>query len=216
MELIDCKMLKVISALSGMVNLETLSIDNYGDKVQFEIIETADQPSMPAISFEHMERLQTLQLLVECNISAIEICIQTIKKWPSASMILGRTERGVESVMKSSAFPGLTLVDSGVVESGHLTLKCGQRHRSNSAAMVCFHINCTNSVYLSTQNFDPSIDMVVGEGKWVWLGVFTQPSLTTEEYTLEGSECDSGRGMVVMGEQQRVVEAFKKLLLFFG
>ncbi|XP_059065771.1 disease resistance protein RPV1 [Cryptomeria japonica] len=218
LKLSNCKMLVVISALSGMVNLETLRIENCGDKVQFEIIETADQPSMPAINFEHMERLQTLQLSAECNISAIELCLQTIKKWPSESIICGRTERGVESVMKSSAFPGLTFVDSGVVEGSWLRLKYG--HPSNAAAMVCFHINSTSAhhICLFPQNFGTSIDMFVGEGKWVWLGVFTQPSLTTEEYTLSFDKryCDSGRGMVVMGEQQRVVEAFKKLLLFFG
>ncbi|XP_059065639.1 disease resistance protein RPV1 [Cryptomeria japonica] len=160
LKLSNCKMLVVISALSGMVNLETLRIQNCGDKVQFEIIETADQPSMPAINFEHMERLQTLQLSAECNISAIELCLQTIKKWPSESIICARTERGVESVMKSSAFPGLTLVDSCVDESSgyiyerrSLRLKCGQRHPSNAAAMVCFHINSTQPSKTSTPTF---------------------------------------------------------------
>ncbi|GLJ33498.1 hypothetical protein SUGI_0673830 [Cryptomeria japonica] len=176
-------------------------------------------------NLDHMERLQRLELSAACNISAFEPCLQTIKKWPSECMICARKERNVESVLNSSVFPGLTLVDSCVEEivskygDTLLSLKCRQKRSSNAAAMVCFEINSRfayTDVTFRNKKFATSMN--VGEGKWIFLGVFKQPSLLTEDYKLSkrGYCSELGRGMLVMGDQERVVETFKKLLLFFG
>ncbi|GLJ33495.1 hypothetical protein SUGI_0673780 [Cryptomeria japonica] len=240
-KLSECKMLKDISVLSGMVNLETLSIKDCGDKLD----ETADQPkniqslenwrsmekvgalfccNMPAINLGEIERLWRLELSASCNISAIEPCLQTIKKWPFESIICARTEHSVESVMKSSIFSDLAFVDSCVetvneeILIGELRLKGAQRRCSNAAAMVCFDIDTTlETTYLEFSYKNSSSSFSVGEGKWVCLGVFTQPLLMTEEYImheLSTRSCKLRRGMLVMDKQERVVKAVKNLLAF--
>ncbi|GLJ33496.1 hypothetical protein SUGI_0673810 [Cryptomeria japonica] len=279
-KLSKCKMLKGIGVICDMANLETLSIQNSGDKLEelpsfadlfslkeFEIIETAVQLkqieglencrslerlrvltccSVPVIkNLEQLERLQRLELSAECNISAIEPCLQTIKKWPYECVICARTEHAVESVVNSFAFPGLTLVDSCMEEIGSnkyrsmLRLRCRQRRSSSTAVMVCFAINSSSAnTFLTLEkknrlriNDSSNMKMEFGEmkeGKWVFLAVFTQPSdwLMAEEYQLikecrgfraeSSSVDDKVRGMLVMGEQDNVVEGFKKLLLYFG
>ncbi|GLJ33803.1 hypothetical protein SUGI_0679590 [Cryptomeria japonica] len=191
-------------------------------------------------NLEHMDRLRTLVLSAACNISAIEPCLQTIKKWPSESITCARTERSVESFVKSFVFSGLTLVDSCMEKINNnistvLSLKCGQRTcSSNAAAIVCFDIySFSGDTYLHLKNrknycLEDIPRMRVGEGNWVWIGVFTQPSLwlLTEEYKLIKEDWssrtelnpldDKVRGMLVMGDQEKVVQGLKKLLLHFG
>ncbi|KAH9288955.1 hypothetical protein KI387_033072, partial [Taxus chinensis] len=185
-------------------------------------------------SLEQMERLRRVELSA-CYISAIEPCLLTIKKWPSETIICARTERDMDSIVNSPAnSPALlsfTVLDSCVKEENEndnftiARLKCGQRHSSNAAAMVCFVINSLSygiKLYLESSNDGYQTSrMRMEKGKWVWIGVFTHASwLMAAEHRLKvqfSQPVDvEVRGTLVMGEQERVVEGFYKLLVHLG
>lgn len=134
--------------------------------------------------------------------------------------------------MKSFTSPCLTLVDSFIREK---TLDgwrhtFPQRHCSiNEAAMLCFVINSASDVtYLNFERGDGLFShAMVKEGKWVWIVVLTQSSLVEREAQFElwtSSLFDNGMlevdcvetGLLVMGEENRVVCAFYELLQHLG
>ncbi|GLJ19158.1 hypothetical protein SUGI_0344080 [Cryptomeria japonica] len=209
---------------------------------------------MPAIqSLENMDSLRRLELS-GWKLSALEPCLRTIKKWPSECIICTRTAPGVDAVLKSLTFPGLTLVNSCVRRRGlhytaeNLTVKCGKWHSSNEAMMMCFVIN-SDSEFTDVHMLIPPLlteKLILSKGTWVWLGVYTHSSRFAgrEEYMLSKHSYSlsyrtpppaitgeylgrlildmvyppdhEGLGMLVMGEEKRVVEAFYQLLQHFG
>ncbi|GLJ23046.1 hypothetical protein SUGI_0434910 [Cryptomeria japonica] len=181
-------------------------------------------------SLENMESLRRVELLAWNDISSLEPCLQTIKKWPSECIICAKAGSGVEAALKSFSFPGLTLFDSCKWKGKNiqLTLKCGHRHSNNAAAMFCFVINSiSHYTHLCLWGL-AAPPMVVKPGKWVWIGVFTQssPLGRNEEFLLdkwgynvpddEDGGTEEDMGMLMMGEEERVVEAFYQLLQYLG
>ncbi|GLJ35629.1 hypothetical protein SUGI_0716150 [Cryptomeria japonica] len=129
-------------------------------------------------SLENMESLRSVELLAWNDISTLEHCLQTIKKWPEC-IICASTACDVEVALKSFTFSGLTLVDSWKGENTRrLTLQCRQRRSSNAAAILCFVINSlSHYTHLgSWQDGLPRPSMTAKQGQWVWIGVFTQSS----------------------------------------
>ncbi|KAH9289079.1 hypothetical protein KI387_033196 [Taxus chinensis] len=119
--------------------------------------------------------------------SVVEHCIPTIhQKWPDELIICTRAVSDVGSFVNSQAFPNLSVLDSfamkkiGSVEQ--LKLRYNKRSSSSAnAIIICIIINVASPVIdldISAPYFrhGTKFRMNLGQGKWVWMSVFTQES----------------------------------------
>ncbi|KAH9288589.1 hypothetical protein KI387_032706, partial [Taxus chinensis] len=158
-----------------------------------------------------------------------EYLAKHLQKWPGEMIICTRADFDAGSLVNMFAFPNLSVVDSIAKAKidGFPILR--QRRSSNvNAIMVCLIINCVSpSLELKIWNEDNDLLFAteVNKGKWVWIGVFTQPSiwLTTREYSIydtpkrRGSDQDEvEKGLLIMEEGKILLETFHSLWALLG
>ncbi|KAH9289114.1 hypothetical protein KI387_033231, partial [Taxus chinensis] len=143
------------------------------------------------------------------------------QEWPCEVIICSRLARNVGPFVNSFAFPNLSVVDSfsmaKIGSCGELNLR--QKDSSN-AILICLIINClsprTHLIIRSSGRFE----MEIAEGKWVWMGFFSQGSKWHGEdeyniYSLGDSDSKVEKAWLVTGEQGRLVEAFHRVFNTF-
>ncbi|GLJ35499.1 hypothetical protein SUGI_0713810 [Cryptomeria japonica] len=181
-------------------------------------------------------RLRRLQLIAKKR-SAVETCIQTIQNLPEEIIICTKAVPGAGSILNSSAFPNLCVIDSFANEKfGYYHFFPSLRLRENcssngNAMMLCLVINCVSPrmpLYIDrhcNDRINRCCKTEVEEGKWILIGVFTQHSrcLTAQNfYIREGisayyeGDNDMEKGMFVRGDKDSVVEAFHRLFTLLG
>ncbi|GLJ11597.1 hypothetical protein SUGI_0172340 [Cryptomeria japonica] len=178
-----------------------------------------------------MESLQSVSLTAACDISAFEAFLQTLnrEKWPKECVISCRTAPGVEAIIKSLAFPALTSVDSfdrQRTSRRFWRYKFVKERSTNEAEMICLVIDSpSNAIDLYLDDMPGRVR--VNEGKWVYIVVFTGsvPVRTKVSFCLystrrEGEgpiEVDCVEmGVLAMGEEKRVVDAFFEVVQLLG
>ncbi|KAH9307702.1 hypothetical protein KI387_035613, partial [Taxus chinensis] len=198
-----CYILDKIQGLEHSRSLETLAAKTLGKSGGIQ-------------SLEQAERLKSVTVVAESR-SALQPCIQTFKKWPSEMVIIGgRAVSGVESVMDSFIFPDLTVVRS-LKRRTRCGLECLKSH-SSDAAIVCFMVaksfQCSlNNTHVSGQDacFFHTVTNSI-EGEWVFVGVFRQGCRLMDKVTVavEANTIDGEvkRGMLVVGDEVRILQAF--------
>ncbi|GLJ45668.1 hypothetical protein SUGI_0961200 [Cryptomeria japonica] len=169
-------------------------------------------------SLERMVRLRHVDLRAISR-PGVEGCIQSMKKFPDETFICTRAVPDAASLVNSFDFVGLSVVDSFAkqeIKSG-ASLKCPS---SACCLLLCFVVNCESpNTSLNLFHNNLSIwDVPMEEGKWVWTGVITQHSRIHNRIPLHGqsrvefySLAEAEKGLVVRGEEERVVEAFNRL-----
>ncbi|GLJ25363.1 hypothetical protein SUGI_0485650 [Cryptomeria japonica] len=152
-------------------------------------------------SWEHVQRLKILHLVAK-NRTAVLPCIQTIQKWPEEVAICTKAVAGAGSLLNSSAFPNLSVLNSFANNKlDRIKLNCSNRSFDGNAMMLCFVIECNSS------------RVWVEEGRWTWIGVVSQHSGELTFCVSNGkSRVKVEKGMIVGGEEKSVVESFRSLL----
>ncbi|GLJ43674.1 hypothetical protein SUGI_0909200 [Cryptomeria japonica] len=233
-KLIGCKKLKNLPSFAQLTSLIEFELS---DRTQVEKIEglehcrlleslrvdtCGDEPGLEGL--EHMQKLRRLQLRANKG-SAIEPCIQKLKKWPDEIQICSRAVPDAASLLEFLLSAKLFVVDS----SSHLKINSRasllQKHCSNGEAfMLCFVVNCVSSqltMYItsySVSGYSYNYAMEMYKGKWIWIGVFKGGN----EFREEGFEIDQ-RGqsedenevetcLLLTGEEHMLLEAFCSLL----
>ncbi|GLJ25361.1 hypothetical protein SUGI_0485630 [Cryptomeria japonica] len=178
-------------------------------------------------SWENVQRLTSVQLIAKKK-SAVLPCIQTIQKWPEDITIFTKAVAGAGSFLSSQAFPKLSVVHSFANEeiisyNKNIEFELLNHPSDGNAMMLCLVIkrNSFMRLNISWRN-DRNISAFRGwdmeEGKWTWIGVFTQHSecLAARKWCIYGSimygECEVEKGMVVRGDEESVVKGFHRLL----
>ncbi|XP_059064097.1 disease resistance-like protein DSC1 [Cryptomeria japonica] len=140
-------------------------------------------------SLEYVERLRRVELQAFGR-SGVEGCIQNIQKWPKE----------------------ITVCTRAVPDASALSPK-------NSLRLACTTENTERKIYISSYDW-----MELEKGKWVWAALFTQYSLFHNIISRDAGsrvplvkagkveEGEVERGLLVMGEEERVKEAFTRLL----
>ncbi|GLJ16851.1 hypothetical protein SUGI_0290450 [Cryptomeria japonica] len=217
----ECEELRKIRGLENCSSLEMLMVHTWG---QLPVIE----------SLKDMESLKRVSLTAACHKSAFEACLQTLnrEKWPRECIICCRTAPGVEAIVKSFTFPGLTLVDSFNRYSWHYMdsyswqyVFLGERS-ANAAAMICLVINSPvdDITLLQVTCVKPiNAHTLLKGGKWVYIGVFTPSSLEGREVPFGLTRLSKGKledlvdtGILAMGEENTAVDAFHELVQHLG
>ncbi|XP_057815155.2 disease resistance protein RPV1-like [Cryptomeria japonica] len=207
---------ETIQGLQHCTSLERLEIDG-GKCWEVSDIE----------SWENVQRLTSVQLIAKKK-SAVLPCIQTIQKWPEDITIFTKAVAGAGSFLSSQAFPKLSVVHSFANEeiisyNKNIEFELLNHPSDGNAMMLCLVIkrNSFMRLNISWRN-DRNISAFRGwdmeEGKWTWIGVFTQHSecLAARKWCIYGSimygECEVEKGMVVRGDEESVVKGFHRLL----
>ena len=93
---------------------------------------------------------------------------------------------------------------------------------SGNAILLCIVVNCiAPSMKLKVYTMYKSNTTEVEEGRWVWMGIFTQRSgwYTAEEYCISrlgAGEGEVEKGLLVTGTEQTVVEVYNSLWGLLG
>ncbi|GLJ38063.1 hypothetical protein SUGI_0774780 [Cryptomeria japonica] len=244
--LCSCYRIQKIEGLEYCTRLESLRVDTSWEVAGIE-------------SLERMEKLRRVELRGNKG-SAIERCIQTIKKWPDEMQICMHTVPDASSLVDSFLSLNVMVADSFSNRKFGSRPELVNMHSSDDdAIMLCFVINCvtpqmTPGLTLLGNGDAVSLETLpeLEKGRWAWIGVFTSQGRgrvwqtaekfeideETDEQEYEGEdeqgdeqenegedvqddepeeeedeeENELERGLVVSGEQQRVVEAFHFLL----
>ncbi|XP_057855838.2 disease resistance protein RPV1 isoform X1 [Cryptomeria japonica] len=209
-------------------------IDGFEDCTKLEILRLHTCSEVPSIeSLEQMKELRQVELKANKG-SAIENCIQTIKKWPDGIIICTPAIPDASSLVdsfKCGLSPDLFVVDSFSNKDILCTSILQEKHTSNgNAIMVGFVVNNVSARQLKIALFHDDntcgsiiSEMGTGEGRWALIGVFTQRSrwnsgkdlfsLCTLDHDLHVEvKAEVERGSAVRGEEQRLVEASLRLL----
>ncbi|GLJ10474.1 hypothetical protein SUGI_0128910 [Cryptomeria japonica] len=234
--LVKCSELSELPSFAECLSLYKIFIDGC-DKVKKleglehaislqELIAMTRWKSQGIQSLDCLERLNTLKLIARSR-SALQPCIQTIKKWPREVLIGGRAVSDVESVMESLSLPNLTVIRRGKwwLEDWWKT------HTSNAdAAIICFlryyskefvhnHPEVWDSERLNSLYRGSLLEVHRREGKWVYVGLFIRASnlisntMCSRGFNLMNDDMNSHSGlsseriMLVVGEETCVVEA---------
>ncbi|GLJ27323.1 hypothetical protein SUGI_0536190 [Cryptomeria japonica] len=199
---------------------------------ELEVLEAHTGWEVPSIQgIECMERLRTLQLTAMRK-SVVEGCIQSLQKWPGEIVVCLRAVQNAASLVNSLAIPSLRVLDScsNVQISRRCTTKLVVKQPpKGNAIIVCFVMSTRHwavfRMYSHTigEYAGPAAeaDVEVEEGRWVWIGVFTQRSkwygVKCVEISLEWSYCPSKEGIVEEGflamvQEEKVMEVFPVLM----
>ncbi|GLJ38064.1 hypothetical protein SUGI_0774790 [Cryptomeria japonica] len=217
-----CYRIQEIEGLEYCTRLESLRVETCWDVPVIE-------------SLEQMDKLRRVEIRANKG-SAIERCIQTIKKWPGEIKVCTRAVPDASSLVPSLLFPNLVVFDSFSNHKIQSRSKFVRVHSSNGdAIMICCVINCVSSqmqLQLSPRcpggrkffEYPPK----VGKDRWILLAGFTLQSgyydwQTAEEIEIEanreeveiedrGKEDEIETCLVVRVEEQRLEEAFHSLL----
>ncbi|KAH9288773.1 hypothetical protein KI387_032890 [Taxus chinensis] len=146
------------------------------------------------IRLEKARKLRKLEVVADEK-SVVEHCIPTIhQKWPAEVIICTRAVCDVGSFVNSPAFPNLRVLNS---------LHYRSLFTAN-AVMICIIIN------------GASAEMDLGEGKWVWMAVFTGNSVWhTEDFYYKIDKktrynvVESAWSMT--GEDEEIQQSFRRL-----
>ncbi|GLJ16850.1 hypothetical protein SUGI_0290440 [Cryptomeria japonica] len=232
----DCEGLRKIEGLENCSSLEVLILDTRAEVPVIENINMMDMESLRLV-----EIVPECQRLSACG-----ACLQTIntEKWPSGLMIGVKSVPSVEAIVNSTSSPALTLVDSFHRQKKKFYSARNENcwwyvflteRPANAAAMICLVIDCHGEDFLKvTSVIDPNYDsggfwrereygvMYVGVEKWVCIGVFTASSLVGSQVSsslqdpLDLDETMVEMGILVMGEESKVVDAFLRLVQDLG
>ncbi|GLJ34589.1 hypothetical protein SUGI_0695690 [Cryptomeria japonica] len=202
--LVGCYGVKKIKGLEYCKALEELRADTRWEMQGIE-------------NLERLERLRSVKFRANRR-SGVEGCIQSIQKWPGEILVCTRAVGDAASLVSSFDFSTLSLVDSFANQEISSKPKLEQKQLPNvDAVIVCFIINCMTprmQLRISSMN-DEVFATEVEEGTWFWTGLFTQCSRSQAagEYTIErySGEGEVKKGLLVIGEEQRLVETFWSL-----
>ncbi|GLJ10670.1 hypothetical protein SUGI_0132730 [Cryptomeria japonica] len=191
----DCDKVMRIEGLENLRSLETLEVKTSWKCQGIQ-------------SLEGMEKLERLVMVAE-NRSAIQRCIQTIKKWPGEMVICGRAVSGAESVMNSLSCPTLTMLPFKKICRSQWEVECAKTNASD-AVVVCFLVNSSaySGFYMNVSGRPVIKDVRLREGKWVIVVVLRQEiDLLFGKVCLyaSGRKSEVKRGMMLMGEEGRVL-----------
>ncbi|GLJ10715.1 hypothetical protein SUGI_0133640 [Cryptomeria japonica] len=211
-ELPNCAGLHSIKRVSLIHCNKVVKIEGLEHSRSLESLQTMASWRSPVIqSLEGIENLKCLVMSAECR-SALQPCIQTLKKWPFEMVICGRAAHGAESVMDSLSFPTLTMVSSlEMIEENEWRIECGKTHTSN-AAVLCFLVNSFTgsrfNILCSGGTAFARLGTELEEGKWVCVGVFRQGCRLidlgyklTATAGLYSGEGEASRGLLAVGEE---------------
>ncbi|GLJ35940.1 hypothetical protein SUGI_0721170 [Cryptomeria japonica] len=165
------------------------------------------------------------------EIADVAACIKE-EKWPENIIICTKAVPGAGALLNSSAFPNLRVLHSFAkkkLSSSHF-IKLQQKCFSNgNAIMLCLVINCQSprmEMVIKVDHFDRICSTEVEEGKWVFIGAFSQHSrcLTAQNFYIskQWTESDSNggnrveKGFLVRGKEESVMEGFHRLLALLG
>ncbi|XP_059073352.1 TMV resistance protein N-like [Cryptomeria japonica] len=223
-----CPELETLPSFDKLASLKVFRLENVNKIVMIQGFQNCTSLEMLRLeckcwevssieSWEHVQRLRWLRLLAKKR-SAVERCIQTIQKWPEEIIICTRAVTGAGSLLNSSAFPNICVVDS--ISNKELGVDLCNSSSDGNAVMLCLVINCFSpSMRLGISGKESSIIFMadVEEGKWTLIGLFTKHSKCLAElkfriYKLEGPGNEVEKGMVVRGEEESMVDAFHRLL----
>ncbi|GLJ33982.1 hypothetical protein SUGI_0683450 [Cryptomeria japonica] len=220
-ELKGCYGVKKIQGLEYCKALEKVAADTRWEEAGIE-------------SLERMERLREVKLRAISK-SAIEGCIQSIKKWPDETIVCTRAVPDAASLVNSFAFTNISIVDSFAYQKMNScpSLRVPSK---DLCILLCFVVNCESPKTLLELTYGTSrtrLDigdcrMRLEEGRWVLLAVFTQHSMLQKadisrypqskiRMMVEGQvEGEVEKGLAVAGGKERVVEAFNGLWTFLS
>ncbi|GLJ52807.1 hypothetical protein SUGI_1124920 [Cryptomeria japonica] len=201
--------------LQGCDRIEKIEGLKHCTRLEILILHTCWE--VPGIeSLEHMERLKRVELRANKG-SAIVSCIQTIQKWPDLHEIIicTRVVPDVSSLLDSFKLglsPNLS-VDENILDCAYFS--------DGNAVMLCHVINCDSSSQgiINSLIDDGSImpSMEIGEGRWAYIGFFTQRSRCLADYVDAWTltvvrDFDDESFLGVSGEERSVGEAFLSLV----
>ncbi|XP_059074491.1 disease resistance protein RUN1 isoform X2 [Cryptomeria japonica] len=167
------------------------------------------------------------------------------EKWPSRLTICVKSVAGVEAIVKSISSPALTLVDSfhrrkrrysWSLDDNYWRYVFLTERPANAAAMICLVIDSKNVNFLKltsvidlnyySEGFWPGpnhCETYLWRGKRVCIGIFTASSLVGSEVSFSlgwkkghAEEELVEMGILVMGEESEVVDAFYQLVQDLG
>ncbi|XP_057846804.2 disease resistance protein RPV1 isoform X1 [Cryptomeria japonica] len=226
-ELKGCHGVKKIHGMEHCRALETLRADTRWEKVGIETL-------------ERMERLRNVDLRAISR-SGVDGCIQSmqdLQKWPKKEIIVcTRALPDAVTRLNSFAFPSLSVIDY----SANQKIKLSSKDRCN---LLCFVVNCDcPEPNLSSLVLGPE-EIIISQtdlekGKWVWIALFTKHSrlhtweqeifqvnedrfqdyLEAKHWTGEIKFDSKGKvekRLLVTGEEERVVEAFRQLFVLLS
>ncbi|XP_057852039.2 disease resistance protein RPV1 [Cryptomeria japonica] len=220
-----CPMLEVLPSFAQLASLQELVlIGSYRvQKIQgleyckaLEELRADTRWEIQGIESLGLEKLRSVKLRANRR-SGVEVCIQSIQKWPGEMLVCTRAVGDAASLVSSFVFPTLSLVDSFANQQISSKPKLVQKRLPNvDAVIVCFVINCTTPRMQLRISFinDEVFSTEVEEGTWLWIGFFTQCSRSqAAEYTIErySGEGEVEKGLFVTGEEQRLVDDFRGL-----
>ncbi|XP_059075833.1 putative disease resistance protein At4g19050 [Cryptomeria japonica] len=214
-EVRNCDQIEKIEGLQHCRGLEILSLHTCWEVPGIE-------------SLEQMENLRRVELRANKG-SAFQSCIQTIQKWPEEITICTRLDAyasSLEDFFQPGLSPNLYVLDSFSNQDIFFEPELLHNHFSNgNAIMPCFVIKriYSSEIWLYHRKDNGSYgmsSMEIGEGRWAVIGVFTKRSRWFTENDafhfsyLEGRvpSVQVERGLLVGGEEQRLVEALLTLL----
>ncbi|XP_057839616.2 disease resistance protein RUN1-like [Cryptomeria japonica] len=217
-----CYRIQEIEGLEYCTRLESLRIETCWDVPVIE-------------SLEQMDKLRRVEIRANKG-SAIERCIQTIKKWPGEIKVCSRAVPDASSLMPFLLLPNLVVFDSFSNHKIQSRSKFVRVQSSNGdAIMICCVINCVSSqmqLQLSPHcrggrkffEYLPNVE----KGRWILLAGFTLQSGYYDWQSAEEIEIEANREeaeiedrvkedkiekcLVVRVEEQRLEEAFHSLL----
>ncbi|XP_059076797.1 disease resistance protein RPV1-like [Cryptomeria japonica] len=223
LEIIECPKLSALPSFEKMHSLrefelrgcyQVREIEGLHHCRELEVLKAYTWWEMRRIqSVERMERLKTLHIRAMRK-PVVQSCIQSIQKWPGEIIVCTPAVQNAASLLHS-AFADLYVVDScSNMKIGQWPELLRKQPCYGNAIIVCFVINCLIP-RLALAILDGKLNytsyMEVEEGKWVWLGVFTQRSKwqasNCYKIRLLG-EATVEKGLFVMGEEHRIVKAF--------
>ncbi|XP_059074495.1 disease resistance protein Roq1-like isoform X2 [Cryptomeria japonica] len=227
-----CSGLRKIEGLENCTSLEVLILDT-----------RAKMPNMMDMeSLRWVNIMPECHRLSACGACLQTI---NREKWPSGLTICVKSVAGVEAIVKSISSPALTLVDSfhrrkrrysWSLDDNYWRYVFLTERPANAAAMICLVIDSKNVNFLKltsvidlnyySEGFWPGpnhCETYLWRGKRVCIGVFTASSLVGSQVSFSlgwkkghAEEELVEMGILVMGEESEVVDAFYQLVQDLG
>ncbi|KAH9289130.1 hypothetical protein KI387_033247, partial [Taxus chinensis] len=153
--------------------------------------------------------------------SVVEHLIPTIhQKWLDEVIICTRAVCDVGLYVNSHAFPNLSVLDSFSMKKIGSEQELELRGSSKKTILICIIINVVSPVIhlaiRARSKYAQPFEMDLGQGKWVWMGLFTQNSIWrwgNNGIFLEGSDenkvVESAWSM--MAEDEEIRQSFRRL-----
>lgn len=144
-----------------------------------------------------------------------------MQKWPGEIIVCTRAVLNAASLVNSSAFPTLSVLDfcSNVQTEGKRGPKLVVKQPAiGNAFIVCFVIRTPGMAQLAIAgkgSIRHTSEVEMQEGEWIWIGVFTQRSewYTSKSYKAYFSMGNGmvEKGLVAIGEEDKSYGCFAQL-----